>query len=524
MDMLASVSSAPVGRSQNAQSEAHISSVVRANDTAQQSQQIQKSSFTQSQESVDATGKGQRGSKETAPAKASDAKKSTTDTGSTATKGTAKTDHPVSRKGNSKKTGSTVQDDTAHDAQKPTTETILSGVPSLSTTPDATDVAAASADADGESNSAQPVTGMGGQGSGQGTDLGADSQAHVVSNGLMAAMSGDAELAAKVLEAARQAGSKSELKTAVAETAAQVADATPSKDGAAIGNAKSDKGATENVAAMPASVTVPVGAHAAMKQSGDELSQQAISQIQMKTSASGGVLKVDANKTDKDGTNGDGRSASQDSGNALSDLQAAQNAHATGAGSEAHASQAIFVAAQAEAKASTVPQATHGVTDATAYRADTSDSAGDEQFQGIGTTGMSGISAARLIQNMSGTEMRVGMHSSEFGEISIRTSVSQQQMQTQISVDHNELGNALSAHIPSVQAKMGSDYGLHATIEVNQGGASFTHDGGRSQNQHQQSPVRRIDSIGASTVLEHEQVSLSGAVYASSDSRLDIRA
>ncbi len=83
------------------------------------------------------------------------------------------------------------------------------------------------------------------------------------------------------------------------------------------------------------------------------------------------------------------------------------------------------------------------------------------------------------------------MHSSEFGDISIRTSVAQQQMQTQISVDHGELGNALSAHIPNMQTKLGSEYGLHATIEVNQSGASFSSDGDRSQQHQQQAAYGR---------------------------------
>ena len=90
----------------------------------------------------------------------------------------------------------------------------------------------------------------------------------------------------------------------------------------------------------------------------------------------------------------------------------------------------------------------------------------------------------------------MGMHSSEFGDISIRTSVTQQQMQTQISVDHDELGNALSAHIPNMQMKLGSEYGLHATIEVNQNGTSFSSDGDRSQQPQHETTVRPIEVYG----------------------------
>src|SRR5208283_1166105 len=81
------------------------------------------------------------------------------------------------------------------------------------------------------------------------------------------------------------------------------------------------------------------------------------------------------------------------------------------------------------------------------------------------------------------TEMRLGMHSTEFGDIAIRTSVSQQQLMAQISVDHSELGNAISAHLPSLESKLGSEFGLHASIEVNQLGGSAT--GGNGQSSHQ---------------------------------------
>jgi hypothetical protein len=93
----------------------------------------------------------------------------------------------------------------------------------------------------------------------------------------------------------------------------------------------------------------------------------------------------------------------------------------------------------------------------------------------------SGINAAKLLQNISGTEMRVGMNSAEFGNISIRAAVSQQQMMAQISLDHSDLSQAIAAHIATAQFKLGSEYGLHASIEVNQQGTSFS--GGSASSQ-----------------------------------------
>jgi hypothetical protein len=104
-----------------------------------------------------------------------------------------------------------------------------------------------------------------------------------------------------------------------------------------------------------------------------------------------------------------------------------------------------------------------------------------------GDTTVSGINSAKLIQTMSETEMHVGMHSPEFGDISIRTSVSQQQMVAQISLDHNDLSQAISMHLATVQAKLGEEYGLHASIEISNQGGALSGGQGNSQPRDQQS-------------------------------------
>jgi len=118
----------------------------------------------------------------------------------------------------------------------------------------------------------------------------------------------------------------------------------------------------------------------------------------------------------------------------------------------------------------------------------------------------------------------MGLHSSEFGDISIRTSVTQQQMQTQISVEHGELGNALSAHIPNMQMKLGNEYGLHATIEVNQSGTSFSSDGDRSQQQQHQTRIGPAEEMEGPAALHNDLTGLTGSPITSGDYRLDIRA
>jgi hypothetical protein len=135
-----------------------------------------------------------------------------------------------------------------------------------------------------------------------------------------------------------------------------------------------------------------------------------------------------------------------------------------------------------------------------------------------------GINAARLIQTMNASEMRVGMHSSEFGDISIRTSVSQQQMLTQITVAHGDLGTAISAHIPSMQEKFGNEFGLHASVEVNQGGASLT--GERDQGSpREQKPFSCFSATTSMTAgAETDPALLRASSGAGEAYRLDIRA
>ncbi len=88
------------------------------------------------------------------------------------------------------------------------------------------------------------------------------------------------------------------------------------------------------------------------------------------------------------------------------------------------------------------------------------------------------VNTARMLQTMSGTEMRVGVHSPEFGSISIATSVSPGGLQAQIALDHNALGKELALHLPGVEEKLGSALGMTAHVEVrNGGGGAAAQDG-----------------------------------------------
>jgi hypothetical protein len=152
------------------------------------------------------------------------------------------------------------------------------------------------------------------------------------------------------------------------------------------------------------------------------------------------------------------------------------------------------------------PQAAHG--------GKAQDLAGLAQGAGGDAVASSGINSAKLIQTLGESEMHVGMHSAEFGDISIRTSLSQQQMVTQISLDHNDLSQAISAHLSTVQAKLGEEYGLHASIEVSNQGAPLSGGQGDSSSRDQQPSGRTRQ--GTSMVSGSSLENVSGVVAQSS--------
>lgn len=141
----------------------------------------------------------------------------------------------------------------------------------------------------------------------------------------------------------------------------------------------------------------------------------------------------------------------------------------------------------------------------------------------------SAMSGAQLIQSMHQSEMRVGMNSAEFGSISISTSVSHQALSASISLDHADLGRALAAHLPAIEEKLGSAYGLHAKVELRDSNTSSQSDsasqqsGGNRQNQQNGSSS---SSISPSTLPMANMATVAtstAASLATDTARLDIR-
>jgi hypothetical protein len=110
---------------------------------------------------------------------------------------------------------------------------------------------------------------------------------------------------------------------------------------------------------------------------------------------------------------------------------------------------------------------------------------------------MPGVSSAHLVQSVNSSEMRLGMQSAEFGNISISTSLNHQALSAQISIDHSELGRALAVHLPAIEEKLGTAYGVQAKVELRDSNTpSQSGDSGYS-NAGQQSKDQRQSQGGA---------------------------
>ncbi len=77
------------------------------------------------------------------------------------------------------------------------------------------------------------------------------------------------------------------------------------------------------------------------------------------------------------------------------------------------------------------------------------------------------INTAKLIQSVGQTEMRVGMRSNEFGNISISTSATRDSISAQISLDHGELAKTLAAHLPEIEARLSTNQSVDVRIDTN---------------------------------------------------------
>ncbi|MGD0938466.1 MAG: hypothetical protein ABR905_02055 [Terracidiphilus sp.] len=140
------------------------------------------------------------------------------------------------------------------------------------------------------------------------------------------------------------------------------------------------------------------------------------------------------------------------------------------------------------------------------------------------------INTAKLVQSMGQSEMRVGMRSNEFGNISISTSAIRDQVSAQISVEHGELAKTLVAHLPEMQARLGSSQPVDVRIDMNgaatgQGTGNFggTSNGSAGQPRGDRQPTGNMTAGQSGNGAVEQQFSPVVATAPSGYARLDIR-
>lgn len=292
------------------------------------------------------------------------------------------------------------------------------------------------------------------------------------------------------------------------------ASTTPASQSTASAAAAQSSAILSTIASMPGLSTQPISNAATGNKAADQNQLKGVATNNTTTAAGNG-------QSSTSGTS----HAAQDSGQGAASAQHTQNQAATQtapagqAQADAAAPQMQAVAVHAAAHDATAPHS-HADGAAETPRAAAQTAPADSHD----TAATQAINTASVIQKMSETEMRVGMHSAEFGEISIRTSVSQQQMVAQISVDHGELGKAISAHIPGMEAKLGNELGLRALVQVSQGGMSFSGERGYSPQRERSSYAQPAQIDAASGSIEADSSVLRLAAGSVDGYRLDIRA
>jgi flagellar hook-length control protein FliK len=140
------------------------------------------------------------------------------------------------------------------------------------------------------------------------------------------------------------------------------------------------------------------------------------------------------------------------------------------------------------------------------------------------------INTAKLIQSMGQSEMRVGMRSNDFGNISISTSATRNLISAQISLEHGELARTLATHLPEMQARLGGNQAMNVRIDMNgqPAGQSAGTSTGMSNGSADQSHGDRQQK-GSTTANQSAEGfaghlnSIPTAVLSSAEGRLDVR-
>ena len=99
------------------------------------------------------------------------------------------------------------------------------------------------------------------------------------------------------------------------------------------------------------------------------------------------------------------------------------------------------------------------------------------------------VNIGRLVQRVQESEINLNVRSADFGNVAIHTAMSHERVSAQISLEHIDLGKAIASEVQALQSKLSQEHGVHASIEVQQQGQSFSGDGGQQQQGWRQQPT-----------------------------------
>ena len=101
------------------------------------------------------------------------------------------------------------------------------------------------------------------------------------------------------------------------------------------------------------------------------------------------------------------------------------------------------------------------------------------------TSPLGSVQTAHLVQQLSESQLRVGIQAGEFGKIDIHASITQSQISARIYFEHDELGKVLAGGLPQLHEKLSGEHRMDAQIELYNTGSSHSN-GTDRQQQHQQ--------------------------------------
>ncbi len=133
------------------------------------------------------------------------------------------------------------------------------------------------------------------------------------------------------------------------------------------------------------------------------------------------------------------------------------------------------------------------------------------------------VNSAKLLQSVQGSELRFGMRTPDLGNVAIRTSLGHDQVAVEITVEHSELGNAITKHLSVLESKLASEHGMQAQVVVASSGAgSGDFSGGARRDSSPQTPAASFPGVGSN--LKHRNLAVPvPVVQVAQQDRLDVR-